>query len=366
MNIAWIIVILIFTIYLQANLYQKWGLSKITYQRSFDKTHVFANKEVEMIDQIANEKILPLPWVRLEAKINKNLRLHQVEDEVSDDREFHRTIFSLLPYQKVTRRHRLTCLKRGVFRLQTVALTCGDLLGFQEEFAVYETNAVLTVYPELIMLEELPLPAHRFLGDQTVKRWIMEDPFLTIGTRGYQNTDPAHTINWKASARTNQMQVNVHDYTADHELIILFNADQSEDSWLPTKNEGLFEQAMSYAATVAHYALGNGEKVGFHTNAVLEQDQHLPIKPFVRIEANSGNNHCYYILEKIAQLTYLRSRNFHYLLEAYREENIRQTDFLLITNHITEQMMVDIEALRQQGNVIEILRLDEYEREESA
>lgn len=363
MNISWIIFILVLIIYFQILLYNKWGLSKISYHRSFDKSYVFAKQEVVMVDQVSNKKLLPLPWVRLEAKINRNLQLHQMEDEVSEDSEFHRTLFTLLPYQKVTRKHYLTCMKRGVYPLTSVALTVGDLFGFQEIFHLYQTNATITVYPELLSFEEIPLPAHRFLGDQTVKRWIMEDPFLTVGTRDYQSTDPAHRINWKASARTNQMQVNVHDYTADHDIIILFNADQSDDIWLPIENEALFEQALSYAATITHYLLENGERVGFGTNAVLEDDKSEKNPPFVQIEADAGNGHFYHVLDRMANLTYQRSRNFHYLLDLYQEEKNRKQDYLIITKYVNERMEKEIEEIKKNGNTVEILTMGHLEEE---
>lgn len=359
MNIAWVIFTMVIVMVLQSVLYQRRGLKKLTYQRSFNRTHVFAKEEVELIDQIGNQKWLPLPWVRLEAKINSKLKIHSTVD-ATEDNVFHHTLLSLLPYQRITRRHKITCMQRGVYPLQTVALTVGDLLGLQEVFKLYETDVVITVYPELISFDMLPVPAQRFLGDQTVKRWIIEDPFLTVGTRDYQETDSAHRINWKASARTNQLQANIHDYTADHNLTILFNADQSEDIWMPIQDQSLFEQAVSYVATIAHYAIENGERVGFLTNAVLEEDKHKEVnkKPFVQVDAKTGHAHCYYLFEVLAQLTYERSQNFHYLLESINKQDIKQTDFLIITTQTNVKMEQAINQLRSHGNTVETLILD--------
>ncbi|WP_117149298.1 DUF58 domain-containing protein [Paraliobacillus zengyii] len=355
MNIAWVIVVTIGFIYLQSSLYQRWGLTKITYHRKFNKLAVFEGQVVELIDQIANEKILPLPWVRLESKINRHLAIKQTEDHVSEDKQFHRTLFSFLPYQKITRRHEVTCLKRGVYALQTVSLATGDLFGFQEKFKQFNTDAVLTVYPKLLELEELSLPVHSFLGEQSVKRWIMDDPFMKIGTRTYQESDPIHSVNWKASARTNQLQVNMHDYTADHYVMIYLNVDQSDDIKLPIENEQLFEQSITYAASIAHYSISKGIETGFATNAVLDKDRFEQIKPFVHLYPESGDGQLYYLLDSMAHLTYERSRNFHYLIEEAVSNDTRKIDYVLITSRISNETQQQIELLRNKGQAVEII-----------
>lgn len=355
MNIAWIIVVTFIFIVVQSIIYQKWGLYNVTYQRTLNRDTVFEGQKVKLIDQIANEKILPLPWVRLESKISRHLALELTEADVAEDKQFHRTLFSFLPFQKITRRQEVTCMKRGVYKLQTVSLATGDLFGFQERFQQFDTDAVLTVYPKLIALEELPLPAHSFLGEQIVKRWIIDDPFMKVGTRNYQESDPMQTINWKASARTNQLQVNRHDYTADHYVMIYVNVDQSDDIKLPIEDQQLFEQSIVYAASVAHYTTGKGIETGFATNAVLEQDKHVQIKPFVQLMPENGDAHFYHLLTLMAQLTYERSRNFHYLLEEAVKNIEIKTDFLIIATRMSTRSQAQIELLRSKGHAVEIM-----------
>lgn len=355
MNIAWIIFVTILLIYLQGILFQRFGLAKITYQRKFNKEAVFEGQNVELIDQIANEKILPLPWVRLESKINRNLEIEQTADHVSEDKQFHRTLFSFLPYQKITRRHAIKCLKRGVYKLQTVSLATGDLFGSSEKFQQFDTDAVLTVYPKLLELEELSLPVHSFIGEQTVKSWIMNDPFMKIGSRSYQESDPINSINWKSFARTNQLQVNMYDNTADHCVKIYLNVDQSDDIKLPIEDIQLFETSIQYAASIAHYTISKGIETGFATNAVLEKDKFEQIKPFVDIFPLGGDGHLFYLLDSMAQLSYERSRNFHYLLKEAVSNDSGNIDYVLITPRISNETQHQIEQLRNKGHAVEII-----------
>src|SRR5690625_6361540 len=72
-SLAWFIFITFIVIGVQAYIYGKWGLTGITYKRSFSERAVFAGEKIEMVDELVNEKILPLPWVRLESRISYHL-----------------------------------------------------------------------------------------------------------------------------------------------------------------------------------------------------------------------------------------------------------------------------------------------------
>ncbi|SDB86669.1 Uncharacterized conserved protein, DUF58 family, contains vWF domain [Pelagirhabdus alkalitolerans] len=353
MNIAWFIVILILFIYAESMIYSKWGLNRLIYSRRFNTKRTFPNQKVEMIDEITNHKLLPIPWVRLESKIDPSL---QIEGDYKQESEsFHRTLFSLLPYQKITRRHQLTCTKRGVYHLDTVALTLGDMFGVVDKYRSVETNATLKVYPQLLSYQDLTLPAQQFIGEQSVKRWIIDDPFLKVGTRDYQTTDPADRINWKASARAPKIQVNQHDHTADRDIVLLMNADQTEDIWLPIDDVDVFERLIQTTATIAHYLSSNGEGFGFGTNAIKRKESHLNQKSFVTLPADNGDAHFYQFLDTTAELIAKRSRNFHYLLDHYLEEVLDTTDFLIITPIQTPAMDERIDQLRSKGHRVDLL-----------
>ncbi|BAM47792.1 DUF58 domain-containing protein [Amphibacillus xylanus] len=354
MNIAWLIALLIISIFGQGYIYSKWGLNKISYKRQFDQSSVFVGQKVILVDEVVNKKLLPLPWVRLESKMDYSIKTIGESQFDSSDLDVHRTLLSLLPYQKLTRRHHLICTKRGVFELDTIALTLGDVFGFIEQFRSFETDAKIIVYPQILRKDDLTIPSQIFLGEQTVKRWIIEDPFISVGTRDYLIGDNIKQINWKASARTKNIQVKVNDHTADREVVILVNADQSEDIWLPISNLELFEKTLSYAATVAHYLESNGEAYSFSTNAVDKRKAHESNRSFVKVEANSGTAHFYHLLTQIAYLIPKRSRHIKYLLDEYVQLQSKRADILLITPIITNEILEKVNQLRAAGHSVVI------------
>ncbi|MDC3417970.1 DUF58 domain-containing protein [Aquibacillus salsiterrae] len=369
MNIGWIIVITICFIFIQSRMYEKWGFANIYYSRSFNRTAVFEGEEIEMIDEISNRKLLPLPWLRLESKMNANFLFQNQDDKGAqvENEVFHRTIFSLFPYQKITRKHFLTCTKRGYYQLDTVSMSIGDPFGFSEKFQSMEAKTSVAVYPRLVPIEEIPLPSHSFLGEIFVKRWIVEDPFVNAGIRDYQNGDSLQTINWKATARAGRFQVNKKDFTADHHLLIYVNFDQTEDIWLPIENPAFIERAISYAASIAEYSLRNGVSTGFGCNGYLVPPYSNPTdkrKASVRIEPSNGENQLEFILDTMAKISMDRSRNFNYFLLEDINRQIQNHDILILTSRKTEQMVRHIYELEGLGNSVEVVLLEEMDVEE--
>jgi len=355
MNIAWFILITFAVVGVQAYIYHRWGLLRIEYTRSFSEKAVFEGEKVEMIDEISNKKILPIPWLRLESKISAHLQFQKTsstDNEVKSG-DYHRTLFSLMPYQKVKRRQFLTCAKRGHYQFKTVSLSTGDAFGISERFTSVPSAAEIIVYPQLVPLENIPLPAHSWLGDIIVRRWIIEDPFLTAGIRDYAYGDPLNSVNWKATARTNRLQVSKKDYSADHHLMIYINFNQTEDFRIPIVDEDLMEQAISYASSIAQYAIANGIATGFGCNAYFDEMDKKPI----RIEPENSKQQLTYLFETLAKVKIGTSTFFEFFLQEDVDSHLEGTDILIITAIVTDGMRKIIKKLEAHGNSVEVLPL---------
>ncbi|QGH34075.1 DUF58 domain-containing protein [Gracilibacillus salitolerans] len=369
MNIAWVIVVLLIIIFLQGMLFSKLGLKGITYKRAFKQDMVFEGETIEMVDEIANKKLLPIPWIRLESKMSPYLITQTEREKQQKEGEmFHRTLFSLLPYQKITRRHQLIGTKRGYYPLNTVSVTTGDGVGFGEVFDSFEASTAVTVYPKLVPIDDIPLPSHSWLGDITVKRWIVEDPFLQAGIREYQQGDPLHSINWKATARTQSLQINKKDYTADHHLMIYVNFDTDEDIRMPIQQPDVIEKGLSYAASLANYAIEQGISTGFGCNGYFVEpftNTTDRIKPSVRVEPSSSGQQVAYILDAIAKVKMDRSRNFRAFLQEDIDQGLTKTDIIIFAVKLTKKIEKQMAHLESLGNAVEVVVIGE-EQEKGA
>lgn len=365
MSITWFIFVTLIVIALQSYIYSKWGLSRVQYTRSFSEVAVFEGEEIKMTDEIANKKLLPVPWLRLESKINENLQF-KGQDQVEQDTEqaqsqqseiihgnYHRMLFSLLPYQRIRRKQNLICQKRGFYHFDNVDLSTGDVFGFGEDSKNVQSPAEIIVYPSLLAMDDIPLPTHSWLGDVVVRRWIIEDPFLTAGVRDYSAGDPLNSINWKATARTNELQVTKKDYSADHHLMIYVNFNQTGDIWHPIVDKQLTEQSLSYAATIAEFSISKGISTGFGCNSYMGQKTNETI----RIEAENSRQQLTYILETLAKLEVDANKSINSFLQEDIDRRTTGKDILIITAFVSSKMKENILQLEELGNSVELLML---------
>lgn len=361
MSVQWFIFITVIVVTIQGWIFRKWGLKGIKYRRYFSVPAVFEGQEVEMVEVISNEKLLPVPWLRIESKISANLKFQKQFNLDIQHRQFHKSLFSLMPYTRIIRRHKVKCLKRGCYYLNSVTVTCGDLFGFQEVSRELQLSAQLLVYPRLVPIEEVPLPSHSWQGDVTVRRWIVDDPFMVAGVRDYAYGDPLNRINWKATARTGRIKVNNLDFTANPRLMVYLNVDITEDMWNAVTEPERIEKGISYAASIAQSVISRGIEVGFGSNGYLID---RPGEP-VRISPRCSMEQLTAIYEALSKLVIARSVTFFTFLEQDLAKGVSGMDFLIITSYLSPRMENQIRKLQEYGNAVEFILLNPQQSAES-
>ncbi|MEF3303964.1 DUF58 domain-containing protein [Paenibacillus sp. GYB003] len=358
MSVHWLLFVTAIVLYAQGKLYQWTALRGVTYKRQFDVRSCFQGEEVQLIEVISNRKLLPLPWLRLESLMQSGLRFgSQSNLDISSGELFqnHRSLFSLMPYTQITRRHRVRCLKRGCYDLQSATMTCGDPLGLFVTFRTlqFDRQTRLLVYPERIPLGDIPLPSHSWQGDVTVKRWILDDPFRIAGVREYRYGDTMNTINWSATARSGSLQVHRRDFTADHRIMIMLNFEITETMWGAVTIPERIEKGIAYAAAIADWCLSQGIDTGFACNGPVVDRP----KQSVRIAPSGGDAHLLDLYETMAMLLIERSEDFAEFLEYELLQNTTNTDFLVLTSFVSEKMERQFERLRRNGNAVQVIPL---------
>ncbi|TVY10453.1 DUF58 domain-containing protein [Paenibacillus cremeus] len=365
MGIHWFLFVAVLVAGVQGWLFNRFGQRGLRYERYFSVRSCLPGEQIEMVERISNRKLLPVPWLRLESLIHANLKFErQFNLDISDGVMFqnHRSFFSLMPYMQITRRHHITCLKRGCYRLSTATLTSGDMLGLNRSSQQLTLGGELLVYPQPATLEGIDLPSHSWQGDVTVRRWIVDDPFMISGTREYRWGDPLKGINWKATARSGRLQVHQHDYTAEHRLLIYFNVEDHEKMWSQVNNVPLMEKGIAYAAAFAQLGIERGMETGFGTNAYSIDDPKEP----VRVEPMNGAAQLEFLFETMAKLIVARAVPFDTFLEQEVERMVSGMDILILSAYVGEKMIAPIEELRRNGNAVDVFILEGDEVEESS
>jgi|HigsolmetaAR203D_1030402.scaffolds.fasta_scaffold03209_8 uncharacterized protein (DUF58 family) len=354
---------------LQAVFFRKTGLMRIRYDRRLSTRVCHQDDEIEMVETIENRKWLPVPWLRVESQIPAGLRFgEQANLDISSGSIYqnHKSLFSLMPYTRIIRRHAVKCAKRGYYRADSVSMTAGDLFGIVTDTRRLDIGFELVVCPKPLMPEEWDLPTHSWMGEAVVRRWIVDDPFLIAGTREYRYGDPLKGINWKASARTGRLQVHKRDHSADHRLLIVLNVEDHEGMWSVATNEALVDYALSLAAGMARYAAENGLEVGFAANAA-EAGRPGEARPAF-IAPDAGQPHLHAIYESMGRLKTERLLPLHELLQQIGGRLDDRTDIAVLTTYENVRIAEAVRGLEQRGHAVRVLplRLPGHDAEPSA
>ncbi|MBW7884385.1 MAG: DUF58 domain-containing protein [Caldilineaceae bacterium] len=281
-----------------ALLWSRVCLEGVTYQRRFGSTRLFYGEETDLHIEIANAKPLPLAWLRAEDELPRSLSLAPARLTPSHrpGRQRLVNLLSLRWYERVTRRYRVQGAQRGAWTFGPVELLSGDIFGFSiQRLAPAEVDELL-VYPRLVSLAALGLPADRPFGEFRALRRLAEDPLRLSGARAYAPGDSMRHIHWKATAHRSELQTKTFDASANRPLALFLNINTFEHVW-EGLDPDLQEYAITATASLARWAWEQGQPVGLYANAVTQ-----PGARTVRIRAANHPDQLTLILEALARV----------------------------------------------------------------
>ena len=326
----------------------RYGLKHMTCTRTFSNPTFFVGDEGELIEVVRNEKACILPWMRAESRISPYIRLGRQDNLHVSGEMYYCSLFTVMPHQQIRRRHKVRFLHRGYYDLGSVSLTAGDMLGLTKAHKIIDLSVPVLVYPRLLDPENLPVPLSRTLGEIVRQRQLLQDPFLIRGIRPYQPGDPVRDIHWPATARTGEVHVRVHDYTARTRLLVVLNMQSEELQWrdqLSEKDTEVVEYAISLVATLCVQTLQSGLAVGFATNMPMAGSK----ESTVMLPAD-GTSREEDILSNLARLNIVRTQHFPTLLESLTAYS--GLDILVLSRYDSDSIQAAITQLRRSGNEV--------------
>lgn len=327
-------------------LWQRYALSRVRYDRWFEKAQTFPGEPVELIVECQNQKPLPLWPLRVEEQIPVALQITRRRAFARVGRDQVNFNTAIGAYQTVTRKYVVTANRRGFYRLGPARLGAGDPFGLKEQFQDEERSQGLVVFPEVKPLESFGLDSRRPLGDLATPQSLLTDPFRVAGTRGYVAGDPLNRIHWGATARTGELQVRIAEPTQGLSLAICLNCWSFDQFW-----EGIdpdsYERGCSLAASLASWATEAGLPISFHANGVAVEWS-APLS----LPQGRGTEGLARILEGIARLEGGSPVSLPSLLEQTIPELPTGTAVIVITRAVSDELYTMLAEVRRRRPVL--------------
>ena len=333
------------------------NLKNISYSREFTEKGVYAGDEVELIETVVNNGFFPLLAVDIEAYLYNELRLSGFEPPKKDGMQYFISRFNLWPYMRIRRRHKLTCLRRGHYKLQSAIVR--KKLG--EE--VFECPADIYVYPRPFEIDPA-LPAVSMMqGEERALRQLFADPFSLSGVRDYRFGDPVSQINFKASAKTwlgsrrsaTPLMVNDRDFCAARRLCVFMDYHLERDCGIDGEEyERLTELALSYSAYIIRQAIYDGYSVGYFANCKGQDGTMMQ-----RFPLEGGEPHMLDIFKTMASMRAADGGSFPALLDELLETGENSAEILIFVFCQTPETDARAFELERRGNGVRVYSLPE-------
>ena len=247
----------------------------------------FPGERVDVKLEIRNRGLLPVPWLRIHDSLPLRLK----------SPAFYQSVLSLLPFERRELCYELHCRRRGHYHLGPLVVSTGELFGAKTQELNLLSSDTLTVYPRIIPLTHLGLPAQAPFGDLKTNQRIFEDPARIIGVRDYQSGDSLRHIHWGASAQTARLQVKRFEPAISIESQILLNLNR--DDYTTARLLTASELAIVAAASIANHLVEKRQAVGLVCNGL---DPLLDGEEIVSLPPKKSRAQLMAILEVLARI----------------------------------------------------------------
>ena len=250
-----------------AIVWSRLSLEDVTYERQLPEQHVFIGDVVRITLALTNKKPLPLPWVRVEDQFPEALEVigGDVVENMYARVQWLRHSTSLAWYERVCWHYQIRCTRRGLYRIGPATIESGDPFGFMSNRISEPGRDSILVYPRVISLPELGVPAARPLGETRGGIRMFQDPSRPMGLREYQRGDPLNAVDWKATARLQRIQVRTFEPSSALTVIVVVAVDTTERYWTADRPDAL-ERVVTAAASFASYAIEQDHVLGLFSN----------------------------------------------------------------------------------------------------
>jgi len=310
--------------------------------------------------RLTNDKMLPVPWIEIRDAVPENAL--PGEERLSPtgypgyvylSRSTH-----LRWYERVRWPLELRMPARGFYRLGPVRVSTGDLFGFFPVTREEETSESVIVYPRVYSLPELGLPAERPFGELKGRERIFEDPGRIAGIRDYRPGDPMRRIDWKASARRQQLQSRVYEPSATMHLLIALNVHTLGHSWEGFVPETL-ERLLSAAGSVARYAFDAGYAIGLIANGSFP-DSDRPM----RVPVGRRPDQLMRVLEALAVIHPMTLAPLEAVIDAEAQRFPFGATLVCVTSRMDAALAASLQRVAGAGHTVTVLSLADDDFEE--
>lgn len=222
---------------------------------AFEKNQVTEGEDTVIVESVINNKWIPLPFLFINFKLENSFKTANMERVSADDKFTRNDLINVLMKQSVKKKIKIVCSRRGCYSIDSFSIKAYNLFLNEKFIEDYSGKSMLTVYPGTVDVRRFEELLKRIDGNLKNNDSFYDDCFLIRGCREYQPYDEMKYINWKATAKTGDLKVNVFDKISNSNVFIYVNLESLQ---VFADNEVLEESirlAKSFAIVLSDYGM---------------------------------------------------------------------------------------------------------------
>ncbi len=223
------------------------------------RTHpgrVFHGETVEIAYTAHNAGKVSVPWISVADPIPFDLGVST-----------SRWVIALGPGEQGRMVRKVEANRRGVYRIGPATVASGDFFGMRRVEGPRITASQLIVYPRIVPLTELGIPANSPLPVIPTRVPLFPDPTRMIGVRSYAPGDRYRDIHWKASASHGELLTKQFQPGVDRDVVVALDLALEAHPY-PGRRRSV-ELAVTVAASIVHHMVTSlRQSVGLRVVAV--------------------------------------------------------------------------------------------------
>lgn len=169
---------------------------------------------------------------------------------------------NLRPHEQKIVQYRLRPTERGVYSFGAVNIFVESAIGFARRRYQFDNEQEVAVYPSYLQMHQYELLAisNRLqeFGLKKIRRIGHSMEFEQI--RDYVSGDDYRTINWKATARRNDLMVNQFQDEKSQQIYSIL--DKGRVMKMPFEGMSLLDYAINASLVISNIAIKKGDKAG--------------------------------------------------------------------------------------------------------
>lgn len=229
-------------------LFALYPLRKISMDKHIEKPYFMSGETMKV--KIKIKRRIPFP-----------LFLLLIEDYVPLSITEHTNNLSnkvIIPFLKreFSFEYKIPNLPRGEYIFDGLLMKSGDFLGFIEKQVTLENRIKILVFPKHFNMNAFSFSSQGKEGNVPTRAVHGTHSTMAVAVRSYQPGDKFSWIDWKATARKNEIMTKEFEYQRSDQFMLLI------DPSYHSRDFNDFERMVTFAASLIKSTLRHGTKVG--------------------------------------------------------------------------------------------------------